>query len=78
MIEILTGYQWGDDLSFIGPYQFQHITRNDVVDLPPRTTLTPPPASVAPGHEAAWDVATGDWIVRIEDLSWMATEHIEA
>lgn len=61
-----TGYQWGDDGSYIGTYAFDSV--GDTPHLPPRTTLVPPPAC-APGTEAAWDGA--DWVVRAEDLGWM-------
>ena len=74
MADNITGYQWGDDGSYIGPYTFPNNGDQEAVHLPPRTTLTPPPADIPAGHEAAMDVATGAWVIRLEDLGWMATE----
>jgi hypothetical protein len=67
--QTVTGYQWGDDLSYIGPYEFP-IPPTGVPHVPPRTTLTPPPTPPE-GYEAAMDVASGEWVIRPEDLSWM-------
>lgn len=71
MENLITGYQYGDDFSFIGPYPFYDNLDQDGAHLPPRTTLIAPPADIPPGHEAAFDVATDAWIIRPEDLSWM-------
>ncbi len=63
------GYQWGDDLSYIGLYEFP-IPPNGMAHVPPRTTLVAPP-EVPEGYEAAMDLNSGSWVVRPEDLSWM-------
>jgi len=68
--QTVTGYQWGDDLSYIGPYEFP-IPPTGVPHVPPRTTLTIPPAAPE-GYEAAMDLSSGEWFVRPEDLSWMS------
>lgn len=68
----LTGYQFGDDGSFIGPYTFPVDPREGApVYLPPRTLLVSPPLDVPAGYEAAINDAGDGWIVREEDLSWM-------
>ena len=63
------GYQWGDDLSYIGAYEFP-IPPSGISHMPPRTTLTLPPVA-SEGYEAAMNLTTGEWFVRAEDLSWM-------
>lgn len=65
----IIGYQWGDDLSYIGTYEFP-VPPNGEPHMPPRTTLVAPPV-VPDGYEAAMDVSSGTWIVRPEELSWM-------
>lgn len=68
----LTGYQFGDDGSFIGSYTFPVDPREGApVHMPPRTLLIAPPLDVPAGHEAAINDAGDGWIVREEDLSWM-------
>lgn len=69
--ETITGYQWGDDMSYIGAYQFERNLDQMAIHLPPRTTLQPPPAGLAIGKEAAYDEDQAAWVVRNEDLSWM-------
>ncbi|WP_394789119.1 hypothetical protein [Rhodoferax sp.] len=69
-LERVTGYQFGDDRSFIGTYQIPKIP-NQPVALPPKTMLKAPPTDLPAGKEAAANEAGDDWIVRDEDLSWM-------
>jgi hypothetical protein len=70
-MKMITGYQWGDDGSFIGPYAFPNNLDQEAIHLPPCTTLIAPPTDVPAGMEAAWDAFTEDWVMREEDLSWM-------
>lgn len=74
MSNTITGYQWGDDGAYIGPYTFPNNADQEAIHLPPRTTLTPPPTDIPAGHEAAINPDHATWIVRLEDLGWMATE----
>ncbi len=67
--QTIKGYQWGDDLSYIGEYEFP-IPPTGIPHLPPKTTLILPP-DVPDGYEAAIDLDSGEWIIRPEDLSWM-------
>lgn len=66
---MITGYQWGDTGAFIGIYEFPNNLDQNKIHMPPKTTLIEPPSGIASGQEAAWDVATGAWIVRAEDLT---------
>lgn len=68
---MVTGYQYGDDLSFIGTYEFPDNDDQVTTHLPPRTTLLAPPVGLDTGTEAAFNTETGAWEVRPEDLSWM-------
>lgn len=70
----ITGYQYGDDFSFIGAYEFDNNLDQEDVHVPPKTTLIAPPTDLAPGKEAAFDEATNAWVIRDEDLSWMDAE----
>lgn len=63
----VTGYQWGDNGAYIGPYVFDVV--GDVPHVPPNTTIVAPPSAMAAGKEAAWDGAA--WVVRNKDLGWM-------
>ncbi|WP_367846998.1 hypothetical protein [Rhodoferax sp. WC2427] len=72
--QLVTGYQWGADFSYIGMYQFPDNMDREPVHLPPNTTLQAPPAGLAAGKEAAFDTTAGAWVVRDEDLSWMDAE----
>lgn len=74
---MLTGYQWGDDNSYIGTYLFPNNEDQEYVHLPPRTTLIPPPYP-DPGYEAAIDLITGLWITRPENLSWVTSTEVLA
>lgn len=69
--QMLTGYQWGADMSYIGTYLFPDNLDQAATHLPPNTTLKAPPTGLAAGKEAAFNVLTGAWVVRDEDLSWM-------
>lgn len=71
-MDIITGYQWGDDLSFIGEYKFWRVPGSDEIHMPPHTTLTPPPTGLQLGTEAAW--VDGAWIVRGEVLTHLAVK----
>jgi hypothetical protein len=68
MTEMITGYQWGDNQSYIGPYSFANNLDKDEIHLPPKTTLKAPPTGLPVDQEAAWDGA--DWIVRNVAPSW--------
>lgn len=68
---MITGYQYGDDCSYTGPYTFPDNKDKDAVHLPPHTTLLVPPIDLPAGMEAAFNVKTGRWEIRPEDLSWM-------
>ncbi|MFZ4286627.1 hypothetical protein [Variovorax sp. HJSM1_2] len=69
--EVLTGHQWGDDLSYIGPYNFERNLDQMNIHLPPRTILKAPPTDLPEGKEAAINATFDGWIVRDVDLSWM-------
>jgi hypothetical protein len=69
MTTLTTGYQWGDDNSYIGEYPFEVNGDDEEPHIPPRTTLIPPPGVAPVGSEWAWDGKA--WITRAEDLSWM-------
>jgi len=69
--EAITGYQWGDDMSYIGTYQFVRNLDQMAVHMPPRTTLQEPPTGLVRGKEAAFDESQDTWFVRDENLSWM-------
>lgn len=71
---MVTGYQYGDDCSYIGVYQFPNNEDQKAVHLPPNTTLIAPPVNIAAGYEAAFNVDTGQWHVRLEDLGWMTLQ----
>lgn len=60
----ITGYQWGDDLRFIGPYTFDNNGDKEEIHLPPRTTLIEPPQNLPVDQEAAWEAGRSRWIVR--------------
>lgn len=68
---MVTGYQYGDNLSFIGIYTFPDNGDQVAAHMPPRTTLLAPPLGLDAGTEAAFNTETGTWEVRPEDLSWM-------
>lgn len=67
VVETITGYQWGDSGAYIGPYSFDAVV--GAVHMPPRTTLTAPPAQVPSGQEPAWD--NGSWVLREKDTYWL-------
>lgn len=54
MEEIITGYQWGDDNTFIGEYIFPNNLDKEDIHLPPRTTLIAPPKTTNK-QVASWD-----------------------
>ncbi|MBR7777375.1 hypothetical protein [Undibacterium rugosum] len=70
----LTGYQWGDDGAYIGPYAFDNNLDKEDVHLPPRTTLTPPPDQLAVDEEAAWDGKL--WVVRRLSMSHLPNREV--
>ena len=70
VITMVTGYQWGDDLSYIGTYQITSIEGQEV-HVPPRTTLQAPAHPAPIGMEYWFDVEADAWKTREEDLSWM-------
>lgn len=80
MEQMMTGYQYGDDGRFIGPYKFPDNKDKAVVHLPPTTTLTEPPKDIATGQAAFFDVATGLWVVRTFDdpIARLQAEHAAA
>ncbi|MEB0137988.1 MULTISPECIES: hypothetical protein [unclassified Undibacterium] len=65
----VTGYQWGDDGGYIGPYQFEKNRDKPEIHLPPRTTLLAPPGDLPVDLEAAWDGS--QWICRRLCLSYL-------
>lgn len=75
MENILTGYQWGEDGSYIGPYSFHNNLDKEEVHLPPNTTLVPPPMVTESFKEAAWDGEK--WFVRDELLGWMDSTTVQ-
>lgn len=76
MNDFITGYQWGDDGSYIGTYQFPDNKDQVAVYLPPNTTLTPPPSVILAGYEAAINSDKVTWGIRLEDLGWMSVENL--
>lgn len=72
----IKGYQWGDDGSFIGVYPFPNNQDKEEIHLPPRTTLIAPPTIIPAGYEAAFDVSTQKWVIRVENLSWFSMQTI--
>lgn len=70
------GYQYGDDLSYIGTYAFPNNLDRASIHLPPRTTLIQPPIGLPAGQEAYFDEAQQAWLVRAEDLSWMGSDSL--
>nr|WP_315237725.1 hypothetical protein [uncultured Albidiferax sp.] len=70
VIVTVTGYQWGDDLSFIGTYQITSI-EGQAVHVPPRTSLHAPALPAPAGEEFWFNVVADAWQLREEDISWM-------
>ncbi len=71
----LTGYQWGDNGIYIGPYEFDNNQDKEEVHLPPRTTLIKPPKKLAVDEEAAWNGEK--WIVRRLSLAYLPDREVE-
>ena len=70
----LTGYQWGENGNYIGPYSFDNNLDKEAIHLPPRTTLTPPP-NVAIDQEAVWNGK--EWQVRRLSMSHLPDREVE-
>lgn len=71
MTTFITGYQYGDNLAYIGPYDFpgnQGVGGD--VHLPPRTLLGAPP-DVPEGQEAAFSAANEGWVLRAKVGAFM-------
>ena len=64
MTNTITGYQYGDNLAYIGLYKFPINPDSDYVHLPPRTLLNAPPTDIPYGQEAAYDEASNGWVLR--------------
>lgn len=80
MEKMITGYQYGDDFRFTGPYRFPDNKDKAEVHLPPATTLKEPPKDIATSHAAFFDEATDSWVVRsFEDpIAKLQAEHAAA
>lgn len=80
MEDMITGYQYGDDFRFTGPYPFPNNKDQEAVRLPPRTTLQAPPEVTAAGQAVFFDQATGTWVIRsFEDpIAKLQAEHAAA
>lgn len=80
MEKMITGYQYGDDFRFAGPYKFPDNKDQEAVHLPPATTLKEPPKNLAPGMAAFFDEATDSWVVRVFDdpIAKLQAEHAAA
>lgn len=80
MEKMMTGYQYGDDGRFIGPYQFPDNKDKTTVHLPPNTTLSEPPKDIATGQAAFFDAATDSWLVLTFDdpIAKLQAEHAAA
>lgn len=80
MEKLITGYQYGDDFRFTGPYKFPNNEDQEAVHLPPHTTLKAPPEVTNTGEAAFFDVAADSWIVRtFEDpIARLQAEHAAA
>lgn len=80
MEDLITGYQYGDDFRFAGPYAFPNNKDQEAVHLPPRTTLQVPPELTAAGQAVFFDETTGAWVVRsFEDpIAKLQAEHAAA
>lgn len=66
---LITGYQYGDDMSYIGTYTFDGNLDRWALHLPPKTTLKAPPANLPVDQEAVWD--GNDWTIRHVAMSWL-------
>lgn len=62
---LITGYQWGQDFRYIGPYQFEKNMDREEVYLPSsmKMTLVEPP-EIPSGQFAQWDVESKSWNLR--------------
>ncbi len=80
MEKLITGYQYGDDFRYIGPYQFPDNQDKEAVHWPPRTTMQVPPEVTTAGQAVFFDQATGAWVVRsFEDpIAKLQAEHAAA
>lgn len=55
MEELITGYQYGEDKSYIGIYKFPKNLDKDAIYMPHNTTLVPPPENLEEGQIVKWD-----------------------
>jgi hypothetical protein len=72
----ITGHQWGDDMRYIGAYEFPNNLDKEEIHLPPRTTLLEPPMGLPVDQEAAWFERGQRWIVRGVMMSHMPTREV--
>lgn len=63
-IELITGYQWGHENRYIGPYEFENNMDQDAVHLPRNTTLEAPPSEAPAEHFVVWESARARWEIR--------------
>jgi hypothetical protein len=60
---MVMGYQWGEHNRFIGSYEFPRNQDQELIYLPPHTTLVPPPTTPE-GKEAIWDGPNNNWFLQ--------------
>jgi len=60
--KMLTGYQYGDDMTFTCVYLFPNNEDQPAIHMPPRTTLVAPPA-VDAGMVPQYEAASDSWTV---------------
>lgn len=70
----IMGYQWGDDMRYIGPYEFDNNLDQEAIHMPPKTTLLKPPTGLPVDQEAAWD--SKGWIVRNVKMSYLPNREV--
>jgi hypothetical protein len=60
MEEILTGYQWMDNMTFGCVYPFYNNMDKEEILMPPKTTLVVPPSPIE-GKEIYWTGSNWDY-----------------
>jgi hypothetical protein len=55
MTNLITGYQWGDNMHHIGVYMFSNNLDKEEIHMPPNTTLIAPPLNIPAGKDAIWN-----------------------
>lgn len=51
---LITCYQWMDNKTYAGIYEFWHFDKFETIELPARSTLIAPPEDIPEGSEAFW------------------------